>query len=103
MSERRPTEDEQAGMSWWNGLSEPERAAWLSVADSAVAADAWAAFKAARRLPVPEQDPDAWSEGHRAGLRGSDWDCPHEPGTIEAWSWANGLVEGAAERTRQMN
>ncbi len=48
MTEREPTEDQQAGMAWWNGLREPDRAAWLAAAGSAVAADAWAAFKATR-------------------------------------------------------
>jgi hypothetical protein len=41
--------DVEAGMDWWNGLSRLERAYWLGVADSAVAADAWKAFKRAGR------------------------------------------------------
>jgi hypothetical protein len=45
---RNPTPDEVVGMAWWNGLSEAERAKWLAAAGSAVVADAWAAFKAAR-------------------------------------------------------
>lgn len=40
------TPDEAAGVAWWNGLSEPARAAWMLLADSAVPADAWALFKA---------------------------------------------------------
>jgi hypothetical protein len=44
--ERDPNDDEKAGMAWWNGLSERARALWLQRAASAVAADAWALFKA---------------------------------------------------------
>jgi hypothetical protein len=43
--DRPPTPDEVDGMVWWNSLTEVERAHWLDVAGSAVAADAWAAFK----------------------------------------------------------
>lgn len=45
MDERAPTEDEQAGIEWWNALTEQERAEWLQKAGSAVVADAWKAFK----------------------------------------------------------
>lgn len=59
-----PTADEKAGMEWFNGLSEPERARWLDLAwrrnqeragrsgyrldDMPSAADAWAEFKRQR-------------------------------------------------------
>jgi len=43
--DREPTTDEAAGIAWWNGLSEADRAAWMERAGSAVPADAWAAFK----------------------------------------------------------
>lgn len=39
------TDDERAGMDWWNALSEADRRFWLSAAISAVPADAWAYFK----------------------------------------------------------
>lgn len=58
---RAPTEDEQRGMDWWNGLPEAERRFWLDIAwrrnetvagrrcysteDLPSAADAWAAYK----------------------------------------------------------
>lgn len=80
MTERQPTPDERAGMTWWNGLAEPERASWLSAAGSAVAADAWGAFKAARPqaaengvpggapdTPVPVSRPDHHSCGDCRG------------------------------------
>ncbi len=44
--DRESTDDERAGMAWWNSLSESERARWLAAASSAKPADAWAAFKA---------------------------------------------------------
>lgn len=36
-----PTEDEKAGMAWWNALTTDERAQWLHLAKSAAPADAW--------------------------------------------------------------
>lgn len=45
---RSPTPDEQAGMDWWNALSESERGKWLErVGGDASAADAWALYKKA--------------------------------------------------------
>lgn len=43
--EREPTKDEAAGMAWWNGLNESERAYWLRETGTAVVADAWAEWK----------------------------------------------------------
>ena len=47
-----PTADERAGMEWWNGLSEPERAGalkavgWTSRSlDAPSVADAWTHYK----------------------------------------------------------
>ncbi len=45
---RKATDDELAGMRWWNGLPVADRAHWLAEAGSAVVADAWAAYKRAR-------------------------------------------------------
>ncbi len=41
----RPTQDESAGIDWWNGLAEPERAHWLRAAQTATPAVAWAHYK----------------------------------------------------------
>jgi hypothetical protein len=48
----KPSMDEQAGMAWWNSLTEPERAQALEAAgwkpngtDTPSAADAWATHK----------------------------------------------------------
>lgn len=40
----QPRADTQAGIEWWNSLSEERRAHWLRVAGFAVPADAWRAF-----------------------------------------------------------
>ena len=40
-----PTQDEQAGMAWWNSLGDLDRAYYLAVAGTAVVAQAWAWFK----------------------------------------------------------
>lgn len=37
-------DDAQKGMDWWNQLTEQNRAYWMEVAESAVPADAWAAY-----------------------------------------------------------
>lgn len=42
---REPTPDEQAGMTWWNRMTEHERAYWCRVAESARPVDAWLAFQ----------------------------------------------------------
>lgn len=39
------TKDEQAGMDWWNALSEQDRGFWLALAGSATPADAWRQYK----------------------------------------------------------
>jgi hypothetical protein len=36
--------DPQAGMDWWNGVTEAERAHWLAEANSARPRDAWDAY-----------------------------------------------------------
>lgn len=42
---RTPTDDEQAGIDWWNNLDEAARRHWmLQAGDTGVAADAWAAL-----------------------------------------------------------
>jgi hypothetical protein len=41
------TADERAGMAWWNGLTEAG-AYWLRVANTAIPAEAWAAYKRTR-------------------------------------------------------
>ncbi|KSG21234.1 hypothetical protein AO946_26190 [Pseudomonas aeruginosa] len=44
--EGEPTDDEQAGIDWWNSLDEAARLHWMHYAgDTGVVADAWAAFK----------------------------------------------------------
>jgi hypothetical protein len=39
------TEDERAGMAWWNALTAAERAYWLREAKTAIVAEAWAEYK----------------------------------------------------------
>ncbi len=39
------TSDDEAGMAWWNALTEAERAYWLAEADTAVPAMAWHVYK----------------------------------------------------------
>lgn len=42
------------------------------------------------------QDPKAWREGFDAGVAGEARACPYAAGTIEAWSWQSGKIEGDA-------
>ena len=46
MEKDNATQDEKLGMAWWNNLEPSQRSHWLGVAGTAVAGDAWAAFKA---------------------------------------------------------
>lgn len=48
------TDDERAGIDWWNALPEDARRFWLRVAMSAVPADAWRAYKASWGGSVPQ-------------------------------------------------
>jgi hypothetical protein len=46
------TADEQAGMGWWNALTEEQRAHWLREANTASVAEAWAYYqRALSQLP----------------------------------------------------
>jgi hypothetical protein len=42
---REGSEDETAGIAWWNPLSEEQRAYWLREANTAIVAEAWAFHK----------------------------------------------------------
>lgn len=44
--DREATADERTGIDWWNSRSEQARAYWLKKANSAVPAEAWAAYQA---------------------------------------------------------
>lgn len=51
---REPTTEEAAGMAWWNGMVDHERAHWAKRAGTGVAADAWRLYQASQyRLVVP--------------------------------------------------
>ena len=39
------TEDEKAGIAWWNSLTHMARSYWLASAGTAVVAEAWQHFK----------------------------------------------------------
>ena len=39
------TEDEKAGIAWWNSLTHMARSYWLESAGTAVVAEAWKHFK----------------------------------------------------------
>lgn len=41
--------DDEAGMTWWNSLTDQERSRWAALAGTGRAKDAWELFKAERR------------------------------------------------------
>lgn len=45
--------DEQAGIAWWNGLSERARSEWLRIAQSARPVDAWLAYQRTHAAKPP--------------------------------------------------
>lgn len=55
-----PQEDPAVGMTWWNSITEENRAHWLMMAASAVPADARYAFRLA----------EAYEDAH---AQGDDW------------------------------
>jgi hypothetical protein len=49
------TNDDRAGMDWWNSLTETERAYWMAKAgNTGRAVDAWRAYK---RASPPKDEP----------------------------------------------
>lgn len=58
----KPTADELAGITWWNGLSEEDRAFWLRAALTSVPAEAWAYYKRAN-ADLPASVPVAPQRG----------------------------------------
>mgnify|MGYP001606873553 CR=1 FL=1 len=54
--ERQPTQDEQDGMDWWNGLNERMRKYWMAQAETGVVADAWEIYKNARADYAPDDE-----------------------------------------------
>lgn len=55
-----PQEEPQAGMDWWNGLAEQQRAYWLMMAASARPADAYHAFLLAETYADAEATAYEW-------------------------------------------
>ncbi len=53
-------DDPQAGVNWWNDCTEPERGHWLTVAKSAVPADAWAEYQLAQAHADAETTAYQW-------------------------------------------
>jgi hypothetical protein len=43
-----PSEDDIAGMAWWNGMNDADRKAWADRVGTGVARDAWELFKAGK-------------------------------------------------------
>jgi hypothetical protein len=39
------TEDEKAGIAWWNSLTDIAQSDWFAAADTTVVAEAWEFFK----------------------------------------------------------
>jgi hypothetical protein len=51
MIERDPTDDERAGIEWWNALDKRQRAYWVELAGNAGRAeDAWTNYKREQAL-----------------------------------------------------
>jgi hypothetical protein len=54
------TGDDAAGMAWWIGASEVERAHWLVEANSARAVDAWIAYQRATAYADAQAQAEGW-------------------------------------------
>jgi len=55
-----PPEDPHVGMTWWNGISEGDRAYWLETAKSARPVDARQAYRDAEAYSDAEQEAYFW-------------------------------------------
>jgi hypothetical protein len=48
---------------------------------------------------VLRMDVNAWQEGFDAGFSGQRLSsCQHHVGSVQAWSWSSGYIEGKAKR-----
>ena len=56
-----PKDDPQAGMSWWNALSEDRRAHWMMMADSAMPVAARHACLLAKAYNDAMDEGESWS------------------------------------------
>lgn len=56
-----PEEDPQAGMTWWNAMTEDRRAHWLKMAASAVPVDARRAFLLVEAYNDAFDEAQAWA------------------------------------------
>lgn len=59
-------ENPQQGVDWWNQLQEPQRAHWLTIAASAVPAEAWAAYLRAEAYADAEAEAYDWLDTREA-------------------------------------
>jgi hypothetical protein len=73
MTERQPTADEIAGMEWWNGMSERERAAALQLAKANTAAEAWDWQKAMLESGNGIDVKAVYGKGNRAPESETSW------------------------------
>jgi len=55
-----PQDDPQAGMDWWNGLAEEQRAHWLMMAASAMPAAARHAYLLAEAYNDARDEAESW-------------------------------------------
>lgn len=55
-----PQEDPSTGMAWWNSMTEQGRAHWMTMAASAVPADARHAFRLAEAYEDAQAQGDDW-------------------------------------------
>jgi hypothetical protein len=56
--------DPQAGMDWFNGLQEHQRAHWLQTASSARPVDAWGAYLSAEAYRDALENAESWLVCH---------------------------------------
>jgi hypothetical protein len=108
MTDRVPTEDEIAGMYWWNTMTENERGAVLQLAKANSVAEAWDWHKQALATGDAidikaiygkgggvSQDEASWTAGYLAGHSGKPADAPPD---VDRLAWISGLIEGKADR-----
>jgi hypothetical protein len=63
-----PAEDPHVGMTWWNSLSESDRAFWLQAAKSARPADARQAWREAEAYDDAEREARSWLDSRGPAL-----------------------------------
>jgi hypothetical protein len=80
MTERKPTADEIAGMAWWNGMTEAQRATAMQIAKATTAAQAWDYQKLMMQIEEEAEGKTGVASGGRIPPHAKSWEAGYKVG-----------------------